>query len=209
MRTIIRTFLALLLVAGLAGTALAAGLTPDNPLSVDKDKGVVTILAKVNGKYFYQPTRHCVIWEGGKFGDKPVFQSFVTPEQFYNALMAIGAKPGENMTLQNMETTHVQGDKLDVTVTWDGAPKAYTLDEVIKDTNKTPIDIRFGGNLATAKDKNTGCLICLDSCPVGITSNAAYTYGAVEKRKEVEFYGNKDVLPADGTLVTIQLKVKK
>lgn len=77
------------------------------------------------------------------------------------------------------------------------------------DSNKKPFAIRFGGNLPAAIDKNTGCLLCLDSCPVGITSNSNYTMGAVEKRKEVGFTGNKDVLPADRSLVVITFKAKK
>lgn len=57
--------------------------------------------------------------------------------------------------------------------------------------------------LIQLKTKKTGCLTCLDSCPVGIISNAAYTYGAVEERNEVEFTGNADVLPEDGTYVAV------
>ena len=103
----------------------------------------------------------------------------------------------------------MKGDLLDVTVTWTGAKKNYTLDQVITDSNHKPILVRFGGNISRSLMKNTGCLICLDSCPVGICSNSSYTYGAVETRKEVQFKGNKDVLPPDGTLVVISVKVKK
>lgn len=185
------------------------GLTKENPLKVNKEEGTVSFLAQVNGKYFYEPTRHAAVFAEGANGEKAVFRAFADPEKFYNALTETGAKAGDNMTLENKEKTHVQGDAFDVTVTWAGASKEYKLDEVIKDSNKTPIDIHFGGNLKNAQDKKTGCLICLDSCPVGITSNAAYTYGAVEKRKEVEFTGNKDVLPGDGTYVEVTLKLKK
>ncbi|WP_149723779.1 hypothetical protein [Campylobacter concisus] len=48
---------------------------------------------------------------------------------------------------------------------------------------------------------------CLDSCSVGIISNHTYTHGAVEKRGEVVFHGNKDVLPPDGTFVAISFRV--
>lgn len=97
-----------------------------------------------------------------------------------------------------------------MTVSWDGARKAsYKLDEVIVDSNKKPFQIRFGGNMENALKLNTGCLLCLDSCPVGITSNASYTHGAVEKRNEVTFKGNQSILPPDGTLVMIKVKVKK
>ena len=50
--------------------------------------------------------------------------------------------------------------------------------------------------------------MCLDSCPIGITSNAVYTYGAVEDKKEVVFNGNEAVLPDDGTYVAITFSKK-
>ncbi len=184
-------------------------LTKDNPLQVNKEEGTVTFLAQVNGKYFYEATRHAAVFADGSNGEKAVFRAFANHEDFYNAIMEIGAEAGENMTLENKDTTKVEGDAFDVTVNWTGADKAVTIDEAIIDSNNTPIDIRFGGNLANALDKKTGCLICLDSCPVGITSNAAYTYGAVENTKEVEFMGNKDILPEDGTYVAITMELKK
>ena len=85
--------------------------------------------------------------------------------------------------------------------------KAYSFDEVIVDSNGKKLDMRFGGNLTAAEEKKTGCLVCLDSCPVGIVSNATYTYGAVEKRGEVKFKGNASVLPADNTLATVTFKI--
>ena len=69
--------------------------------------------------------------------------------------------------------------------------KKYDINEVVKDSNGKKINFRFGGNLKAAIDKNTGCLSCLDSCPVGIISNTTYTYGAVETRKEVKFQVTK------------------
>ncbi len=183
------------------------GLTEGNPIKVNKEAGTVTMLAQVNGKYLYEPTRHAAVFQGGSNGEKAIFRGLAEPENLYNSLMEIGVKPGNNMTMDNKETTHVQGDKFMITVSWQGAGKDYKLDEVINDSNDNPIIIRFGGNIETARDKKTGCLICLDSCPVGITSNAAYTYGAVEKRKEVGFTGNKDLLPPDGSLVTITYKL--
>ena len=199
----------------LPGFVLAKGvttkltLTQENPIKVDEKAKTVTFLASVNGKYFFQPTRHAAIFTGGKYDDKSVFRSYASPKDFYEGLIKIGLKAGDNMTAENKETTFVQGDLLEVTVTWAGAKKAYKLDEVIKDSNGKPIVIRFGGNSKAATEKNTGCLICLDSCPVGITSNASYTFGAVEKRGEVKFTGKQDVLPPDGTLVEITVKKAK
>nr|WP_314381572.1 YdjY domain-containing protein [uncultured Campylobacter sp.] len=182
-------------------------VSAQNPLVIDEASKTITILAKVNGKYLEESTRHAVVFKDGNFGDKPVFIALANQNDFFKAMMKIGAKPGNNMTLKNGATTHVEGDKIKIEVTWDGAPKSYDINEVIKDSNGKPIDMRFGGNEATAMSFNTGCIACLDSCPVGIISNHTYTNGAVEKRKEVEFRGNKEILPPDGTFVAISFKV--
>lgn len=184
-------------------------LTKEKPLSVDDKEKSVSILAQVNGKYFYQTTRHGVVYVGGSNGDKSVLRSYANDQDFYNALMKIGLKAGNNMTKENGAKTFVEGDPLDVTVTWDGAVREYKLDEVITDSNKKPFQIRFGGNQKNALEFKTGCLICLDSCPVGITSNANYTMGAVEMRSEVVFKGNDKLLPPDGSLVVVKVRAKK
>ena len=193
----------------LAASASAGNaLTPEAPISIAPDDTSVTFLAEVNGKYLYQPTRHFAVFKDGKNGEKSVFRALANPVEFYDALLKIHARPGGNMTLQNKEITHVEGQAFKVTVTWAGAPRSYTIDQVIVDSNHKPIRMKFGGNIENAEKLNTGCLLCLDSCPVGIVSNAAYTYGAVEKRKEVAFTGNPDVLPPDGMRVWVTLSLK-
>ena len=179
------------------------GVSMKNPIKVDKEAKKVTVLSSVNGKYFTEATRHASVNTDGSNGAKSVLTAYATPEEFYNALIEIGAKPGENMNPDNATTTHVEGSKIGATVTWEGARKDYDINEVIKDSNGKKIDFRFGGNLERAKTKKTGCLTCLDSCPVGIISNTTYTNGAVEKRNEVKFTGNADVLPEDGTYVAV------
>ncbi|OPY72501.1 MAG: hypothetical protein A4E62_00823 [Syntrophorhabdus sp. PtaU1.Bin002] len=183
-------------------------LTPNNPLKVDTKERSISILAEVNGKHPV-PTHHGVVFKGGKLHYKAIFIGLVDPKTFHESLVSIGLKPGNNMTMANMEKTFVEGDLLDVSVTWKGAKRAYRIDEVIKDSNGKPLVIRFGGNLTNALKKKTGCLLCLDSCPVGITSNSTYTYGAIDKRKEVVFTANKELLPPDRTLVVITFKAKK
>lgn len=180
-------------------------LTREHPITFDKDKKTVSFLAEVNGKYLYQPTRHFAVYEKGSNGEKAVFRGLVSHLKFYDALMKINVTPGNNMTLKNKETTHVEGREFKVTVTWEGAGRDYSIDEVMDESNKAPIVMKFGGNLENATSKNTGCLLCLDSCPVGIVSNSVYTYGAISKRKEVSMKGNKDILPADRTKVIITL----
>lgn len=208
--------LCLLAVAGLSGcdqkeNAAAKveydGLSNSQPLRVDANNHTVTMLVQINGRFLTDDTRHGIVFKDGSNGHKSLFMAYATPKAFYEALKEAGGTPGENMTMDNKETTHVTGSKLDISVNWQGAAKAYSFDEVIVDSNGKKLDMRFGGNLTAAEEKKTGCLVCLDSCPVGIVSNATYTYGAVEKRGEVKFKGNASVLPADNTLATVTFKI--
>ncbi|WP_417204141.1 YdjY domain-containing protein [Acetoanaerobium sticklandii] len=177
------------------------GVSLENPIVVDKEAKTVTVLTQVNGKYFTEVTRHASVFKDGTNGAKSVFTAYADPVMLYDALVEIGAEPGNNMTVDNGATTHVEGTALDMKVTWNGAEKEYDVNEVIKDSNGKQIAFKFGGNLEMAKNKNTGCLSCLDSCPVGIISNSTYTYGSVEKTSEVTFMGNGDILPEDGTYI--------
>ena len=172
--------LCLLAVAGLSGcdqqeNAAAKveydGLSNSQPLRVDANNHTVTMLVQINGRFLTDDTRHGIVFKDGSNGHKSLFMGYATPKAFYEALKEAGGTPGENMTMDNKETTHVTGSKLDISVNWQGAAKAYSFDEVIVDSNGKKLDMRFGGNLTAAEEKKTGCLVCLDSCPVGIVSN--------------------------------------
>ncbi|MBB6445589.1 YdjY domain-containing protein [Bacillus benzoevorans] len=185
------------------------GVSLENPIKVDKEAGTVTVLAQVNGKYFTETTRHASVFKDGSNGAKSVFTAYGNQMDFYDALVEIGAEPGNNMTPDNAATTHVEGTPIEMKVTWNGADKEYNVNDVIKDSNGNKIAFKFGGNHDRALEKNTGCISCLDSCPVGIISNSTYTNGAVENSKEVKFTGNQDVLPEDGTYVATVYSIAK
>ena len=141
------------------------------PVIIDAEKREVIIEAEVNGKYFNSPTRHGVVFKGGSNGDKSVLRGLCDEREFYQALVDIGAKPGNNLTFEDM--------KLGKTV---------------------------GGNFENAKSKRTGCILCLDSCAVGIVSDAAYETGAVEMKK-IDRFGREDILPKDGTKVLVIFRI--
>ena len=188
-------------------SASVNGVSLNAPLKIDKADKSITILAMVNGKYLTENTRHAIVFKDGKYGDKPVFTALANQHEFYKAMIELGAVAGNNMTKENAMTTKVEGQKVSLSVKWNGAGKSYDINEVITDSNKLPIDMRFGGNEKNSLEFNTGCIACLDSCPVGIISNHTYTMGAVEKRNEVKFNGNAAILPKDGTLIAITFKI--
>lgn len=181
-------------------------ISKTNPLVVDKAAKTVKIYTEVNGKYFVEPTRHGIVFKDGSNGNKSVLKSYANQNDFYNALMEINAKPGNNLKMDSVDVP-VDGDKLNVTLAWSGAAKEIPFGDAIIDSTKKPMDVRFGGNQEKAKELNTGCILCLDSCPVGITSNASHPTKSFDSGK-AQFRGNKDVLPGDGTPVIVTFKVQ-
>ena len=184
------------------------GVTEENPIKIDKDAKSVTIYTKYNGKFETEATRHLVICKDGKLSDKSIFSSYVSPTDFYNALVEVGAEAGNNMNADNAATTKSEGSKLELTLAWAGQEGTVGIDDVVKDSNGKALDIRFSGNIDNSKEFNTGCITCLDSCFVGITSNGEYPLGAIEESKTVEFSVDADKAPADGTAVAITYTVK-
>jgi len=177
----------------------------DKLLVVDKDKKEIRMETEVNAKYFTESTRHGVVFKDGSNGEKSALRGLVSQFDFHQALLDIGAKPGNNLKMEDMKkSVAVAGDKLNVFVTWEGLGSEIPFSDIIKSSDPKPMDVRFGGNLESAKTKNTGCVLCLDSCAVGITSNASYATGA---SNTVKFYGNEKVLPKDGTRVTVIFKL--
>lgn len=184
------------------------GVSEENPIKIDKDAKSVTIYTKYNGKFETEATRHLAIFKDGKLSDMSIFSSYVSPEDFYKALEEVGAEAGNNMNADNAATTKSEGSKLELTLAWAGQEGSVGIDDVVKDSNGKALDIRFSGNIDNSKEFNTGCITCLDSCFVGITSNGEYPLGAIEESKTVEFSVDADKAPADGTAVAITYTVK-
>lgn len=167
-------------------------------LIVDEKAKTITVWGQVNGKYFAEETHHFLVNKDGGNGEKAILRAWAQPADFHAALEKLGAKPGNNLTMDD-KGKFVEGDKIKVTLTWDGAKGDVDYADCIKtkDGSKYEADIRFGGNLPASNEKKTGCLLCTFSCPVGICSNAVYPYGGDD------VFGNADVLPPDGTFVKV------
>lgn len=209
--TVLLSFVCIFLLSACnsGGSGADAGSQQKAPEPVvNKAAQEVTIQAEVNGKYFTESTRHGVVYAQGSNGEKSILRGLSDEKSFHAALLEIGATPGENVKMDHMnaknsqEGVSVEGSKLNVFVTWEGSNGEIPFADIVKATDPRPMDIRFGGNLAAATEKNTGCILCLDTCAVGITSDAAYPTGT-SQNKEVDFYGDANVLPKDGTKVSV------
>lgn len=161
---------------GLAASSQSAsgmsGLSPENPLRLDPASGTVSFLAELNPAMAGETLQHFAVFRGGEYASKALLQGYVTLRDLFDALLSLGFRPGENMTMQNWDTTRVEGDALRISVWFDGAPQSMDISQLVTDPKGRGIDMRFGGNLKMAtKPDASGCLICLFSCPMGIVSN--------------------------------------
>ncbi len=193
-------FLVVLLTVSISPAFAAEDKLPtrDNPLIVDKEGKRVLIYTEVNEKGLHETNPHWgVVSKDGEYGDKAILKAYVNHLAFHDALLEIGAKPGNNLT-KDVLNVPVQGDLLELTATWPGLGKELKVDDIFYDESGKGFAIRFGGNRKAAEGNHTGCLTCLESCWVAITSNAEYPNISPAKRFIIpnsRFKGREDVLP--------------
>ena len=207
-----KKLISLILVLVLALSLVACGAAPAKEevdysvITTNPSTQSVTIYTQVNGKYFTEPSRHGVVFKDGSNGEKCILRGLCSEKDFYAALLSVGGVPGDKLYFADAQPGDlIEGQKLDVTVSWEGSNGEIPWADIMTTGNGKPYvaDFRFGGNIKAAYAKNTGCILCIESCPVGICSNAAYGYGVVETTKTEQFYGNPDVLPEDGTICQV------
>ena len=151
------------------------------------------------------------MFKDGKFGDKAILRAYAPHLAFHDALVEIGAKPGNNLTKDVLDVP-VEGDRLQVSVTWPGLGKELKLADIFYDKTGKGFDIKFGGNQKASEENNTGCITCLESCWISITSNAVYPNISAAKRlltPNSQFKGREDVLPGGNKPVIVIYHLSK
>ena len=148
--------------------------TKQNPLVFDSKNRRILIYTEVNENGNQKISTHFgVVFKGGKLAEKALFRAYVSPLEVYDALIMMGMKPGNNLT-ENSKGKYVEGDPLDVTVTWPGLNEEIPLKDLLTDSRGKGFEIKFGGNRTASVAEDSGCITCLESCWVGITSNSSY-----------------------------------
>lgn len=190
--------------SGRTSAATAEKNTPDTfpsrtkPLLIDQKEQRVLLYTEVNKKSLSENNPHWgIVFKDGKLAGKAIFSAYAAPLDFHDALIKIGARPGNNLSVHR-NGQYVGGDRLAVSATWPGLNRELTLQEIFSDRTGHGFDIRFGGNRGAALEAKTGCILCLESCPIAITSNAAYPSIGTFKRlfsPNSLFKGRPDTLP--------------
>jgi hypothetical protein len=186
--------------------------TKEKPLLIDEKGKRVLIYTEVHEMNVHQSNVHWgVVFKDGKFQDRAILRAYSNQLDFHDALVKIGAKPGNNLTKETVGK-YVEGDTLDVKATWPGLGKELSLNDIFVDEKGKAFHIKFGGNRKASEEQKTGCITCLESCWISISSNANYPQTAPLKRfisPNSHFKGNASVLPGDGKPVILIYKVAK
>jgi hypothetical protein len=186
---------------------------------VDRARHEVRVPATVHPTAMKRPLgvkgHHAVVWRGGRARPWALFVSEVSDHDVRVALNQLGARPGENLTIDSWTARddprnpepdkRVAGTPVDVFVEWNG--KRMPLSEVIEEKGRpTPLlDFRYGGNERFQTEFKSGCIVCLYSCPGGAVGNHAHPIRDYV-RDGVVYSARRDKLPRAGTKVTIILK---
>ena len=178
-------------------------------LVVDEEAGTVTVTAQVNGTFFDQSTMHCVVFSDGGAGDAAMMAAYCDSQDFYDAMIKAGGEPWNTTDAKLEDGQFTDGQKVDVSIKWEGQDEPVALADALKtDDGKPEVDMRFSGNQANNAEAGSGCICCLNSCWAGITSNAAYPFGAIDAGNP-HVYLDESVMPADGTDVQVTFTIAK
>lgn len=198
------------------------GLSEKTPIIVDRGAREIRLLATLQPKEFgpgwfkQLPGHHAVTWKDGRKGDEALLATFTSDIEVYNALISLGAKPGNNLTQavwderKNPESsapsTRVEGDPVVALVWWKGLKEPIPLSALLNNPTAKKIDLRFGGQKSLIPVWKSGCIICLQSCPGGKISNHNATIRDYVDGKAT-FTVNKGVVPSGERKAVVILKL--
>ncbi len=159
---------------------------------------------------------HLVVWRGGGATDHALFLAAVTDVQVIDALESLGAMPGNALMIDAWEQRYesgslapdrtIEGPQVEIDFLVAGTEGPLALDDVLEDAGERGFDMRFGGHRANIDAWHSGCVVCLYSCPGSKVGNARYTVRDFVAGGP-HFTVRPGVLPADGTEVTVRLRL--
>lgn len=124
-----------------------------------------------------------IVHEGGTAAYNALFTIAAPESAVYKALLAIGAKPGNNLrpypwskiydTRFTSPDEKSKGSPLSIQVLYGG--KSSPASSIVRDENNKHFNFRFSGNEMPQHASTTGCVVCLESCPLGKIGNASYS----------------------------------
>jgi hypothetical protein len=164
------------------------------------------------------PGYHLIVWKAGKAAPAALFRAEVTDLQVLDALESLGTRPGNALGMATWDDRKdpaskapdqvIAGPPVEILVKVPGRPEPLTLGEILEDPGGRGFDMRFGGHRANIPKWESGCVVCLYSCPGSKVGNARYTVRDWEKGTTHFRVKPNAPLPEDGERVTIVFRLK-
>ncbi len=206
----------LLLALSAVASAQQKGITIDTAARSVTFSGTIHP-GRFNGANSSLNDHHFIVWRKGGAAGNALILSDANDLDVQRALQSLGAVAGENLTLDTWEKradlSHrdpdlaVKGSGIDVRVAWGGHAPVGASD-ILVDKGGKGFRFRLGGHERHIATWRSGCVVCLESCPGGRISNAAYTMRDLYNGR-AKFTVRKELLPADGTPVTITMTLAR
>ncbi len=162
------------------------------------------------------PGYHAIVWKGGKAARFALLSAEVSDVEVLDALERLGGRPGNNLSMDAWDErkdpssrapdTVIAGPPVDVLLRLPGQADLLPLSAVLEDPGGRGLQMHFGGNRENIPKWNSGCIVCLYSCPGSKVGNAAYTVRDYVK-DTTKFRVREEVLPADGTRIGVVLRL--
>jgi hypothetical protein len=206
---------AVLLLLGCACRAKEAGrLAVRRP---DEVEFTATVQARPFDGGWIMPGYHAVVSKNGRMAHAALLAADVTDTEILDALEALGAETGGNLSMDAWEERGnprdpapdrvVGGAPVEVLLRLPGRAALVPLADALEDPGGRGLDLKLAGNRANIPRWKSGCVVCLYSCPGSKIGNARYTVRDWS-RKVTRFRARPGALPPDGTRVGVVLRLK-
>jgi hypothetical protein len=163
------------------------------------------------------PGYHAIVWMGGRAAHSALLEAEVSDRQVIRALEELGAKPGNNLSMDAWEErknpanpgpdVSIVGTAIEVLLRLPGRRDLVPLAAVLQDPAGRGLDLRYGGNERNIPKWESGCIVCLYSCPGSKVGNARYTVRDYA-RGTTRFRSRPGMLPPEGTRVGVVLRIR-
>jgi hypothetical protein len=180
----------------------------------------IEFTATVHAKRFggwIMPGYHAIVWRGGSASALALLSADVSDVEVLDAIERLGVKPGATLPIdawrkrkdpKNPAPDAVTGGPaVEVLLRLPGRADLVPLSSILEDPGGRGLDLRFAGNRANVPLWESGCVVCLYSCPGGKVGNARYTVRDFQKGT-TRFRVRADALPEDGSRIGVVLRVE-
>ncbi len=128
---------------------------------------------------------HALVYEGGAAAAKALLTTPVSDLEVAEKLRELGAQDEGGVPMAAWNLRHlplvrapgsrVAGTPLRILAEWEGWESPRDFSALLEDPGGQGVAFRFGGNEEHDPLWESGCIVCLFSCPGGVISNERYT----------------------------------